>query len=109
MAKILLAEDDLFIRDIYSEVLKDEKYDLRIAVDGEDTLQKLKQGGWDIVLLDVMMHLEQHFFELSGRRRRRRRCRRLLCLFRRSRLLLLDMDGAGMGHLLYSLAAACRT
>src|SRR5882724_5969801 len=60
------------------------------------------------VLLDVMMHLKQHFFELSGRRRRRRRCRRLLCLFRRSRLLLLDMDGAGMRHLLDSLAAASR-
>src|SRR5262245_22937439 len=61
------------------------------------------------VLLDVVMDVEQHFFELGGRRRYRRRRRRLLYLFRRSRLFLFDMDGAGMGHLLYPLAAACRT
>ena len=61
------------------------------------------------VLLDVVMDVEQHFFELSGRRRCRRRRRRLLYLFRRSRLFFFDMDGAGMGHLLYPLAAACRT
>src|SRR5262245_59324343 len=61
------------------------------------------------VLLDVVMDVEQHFFELSGRRWCRRRRRRLLYLFWRSRVFLFDMDGAGMGHLLYPLAAACRT
>ena len=61
------------------------------------------------VLLDVVMDVEQHFFELSGRRRCRRRRRRLLYPSEGSRLFLFDMDGAGMGHLLYPLAAACRT
>src|SRR5262249_24771288 len=62
------------------------------------------------VLLDVVVDVEQHFFELSRRRRSRRRCGRLLYLFRRSRrLFFFDMDGTRMGHLLYPLAAACRT
>ena len=55
MAKILLVEDDLFIRDIYSEVLKGEKFEVELAKDGEEGLQKIRQDNWDIVLLDVIM------------------------------------------------------
>ena len=54
-AKILLVEDDLFLRDIYSETLLGEGYDVTTAVDGEEALTKMKQGGWDLVLLDVVM------------------------------------------------------
>jgi DNA-binding response OmpR family regulator len=55
MAKILLVEDDQFIRDIYFEVLKSAKYTVTTAVDGKDALEKIRQGGWDIVLLDNVM------------------------------------------------------
>ena len=55
MAKILLAEDDLFIRDIYTEILQSEKYEVTPATDGEEALNLIKQGGWDIILLDMMM------------------------------------------------------
>jgi len=55
MAKILLAEDDLFLRDIYQEVLVAEGFDVTQAIDGQQTLEKLKSGGWDLVLLDVIM------------------------------------------------------
>jgi len=55
MAKILLAEDDLFLRDIYTEVLAAEKFEVTSAVDGEQASEKLKIGGWDLVLLDVYM------------------------------------------------------
>lgn len=60
------------------------------------------------VLLDVMVHLKQHLFEVSRRRGCRRRWRRLVGLFWQSRLFFLDVDGAGMGHLLDALAAARR-
>ncbi len=53
--KILLVEDDEFIRDIYQEVLVGEGYDLTVAVDGGEAFEKLKIDGWDLVLLDVMM------------------------------------------------------
>src|SRR6266568_6067600 len=55
MAKILLAEDDLFLRDIYAEVLKEERFSFELAVDGEEALQKIMLGGWDLVLLDIVM------------------------------------------------------
>jgi CheY-like chemotaxis protein len=56
MAKrILFVDDDLYIRDIYEEVLKSEGYVVETAINGEEGLAKLKVGGYDLVLLDVMM------------------------------------------------------
>lgn len=53
--KILIAEDDEFLRELYADILKTEGYQVTTAVDGEDALQKLTQGGWDLVLLDIIM------------------------------------------------------
>ena len=52
MAKVLLIEDDLFLRDIYTDFMKDEGFEVESAVDGEEGFEKLKTGGWDIVLVD---------------------------------------------------------
>lgn len=53
--KILLVDDDQYIRELYVEVLKDAGYEVTPAVDGEDALAKLTTGGYDLVLLDIMM------------------------------------------------------
>lgn len=53
--KILFVDDDLYIRDAYEEVLKSEGYIVDTAINGEEGLAKLKIGGYDLVLLDVMM------------------------------------------------------
>jgi len=55
MRKILIAEDDFFIRDIYSEVFTLSGYEVHAAVDGADALEKLKNQQYDMVLLDIMM------------------------------------------------------
>jgi CheY-like chemotaxis protein len=55
MAKILIAEDDLFLRDIYVEILNKEGFEVTTAADGMEALLKFKQGNWDLVLLDVLM------------------------------------------------------
>jgi CheY-like chemotaxis protein len=55
MRKILIAEDDFFIRDIYSEVFTLSGYEVHVAVDGADALEKLKNQQYDMVLLDIMM------------------------------------------------------
>ena len=55
MAKILLAEDDLFLRDIYNEILQGEGFTVTTVIDGAQTLEELNKGGWDLVLLDVFM------------------------------------------------------
>lgn len=53
--KILVAEDDLFLRELYTDILKAENYNVDAASDGEETLEKMKIGGYDLVLLDIIM------------------------------------------------------
>lgn len=53
--KIMVVDDDLYIRELYIEVLKQEGYEVDSAVNGEEAFNKLKQGGYDIILLDIMM------------------------------------------------------
>lgn len=55
MPKILIAEDDLFLRDIYGEILTKEGFEVTTAADGLDALDKFKKGNWDLVLLDLLM------------------------------------------------------
>lgn len=57
MKRVLIAEDDFFIRDIYSKVFSLAGYTVDVAVDGEDTLNKIKvqQNPYDMILLDIMM------------------------------------------------------
>ena len=53
--KILLVEDDQFTRELYDEVLKDAGFDVTTAVNGEEGLGYIREGGYDLILLDVMM------------------------------------------------------
>lgn len=53
--KIMVVDDDLYIRELYVEVLKQEGYEIDSAVNGEDALNKLKLGGYALILLDIMM------------------------------------------------------
>lgn len=53
--KILIAEDDEFLRELYADVLKAEGYQIETAMDGEEAHTKISQGGWDLVLLDIIM------------------------------------------------------
>ncbi len=53
--KILLVEDDMFLRDIYHETLTSAGYDVATAADGKEALDKIKIGGWDLILLDVLL------------------------------------------------------
>lgn len=53
--KILIVEDDQYTRDIYQEVLAEAGYDITVAVDGEEGLVKIKEGGYQLILLDMMM------------------------------------------------------
>ncbi|MBI3887674.1 response regulator [Candidatus Microgenomates bacterium] len=54
-AKILLVEDDKDTRDIYEEVLVDAGFVVDTAVDGAFGLEKASKGGYDMILLDLMM------------------------------------------------------
>lgn len=53
--KILIIEDDQFLRDFYQELLTAEGYEVQIAVDGESGSQLINLGGWNLILLDLML------------------------------------------------------
>jgi CheY-like chemotaxis protein len=55
MRKLLIAEDDFFIRDIYSKVFSLSGYEVQVAVDGVDAFEKIKAQQYDMILLDIMM------------------------------------------------------
>jgi DNA-binding response OmpR family regulator len=55
MAKILIVEDDQYIREMYALILRKESYTVVEAPDGSAGLTEAKQGGFDLVLLDLMM------------------------------------------------------
>lgn len=55
MPKILVAEDDFYLRDLYAELLKTEGFEVETAADGPEAFIKLKEGGFDLVLLDIML------------------------------------------------------
>lgn len=55
MTRILLVEDDLFLREVYQDILKDPELIIETAEDGEVAYEKIKEGGWDLVLLDVVL------------------------------------------------------
>jgi CheY-like chemotaxis protein len=55
MKKLLIAEDDFFIRDIYTKIFNLSGYEVHVAVDGEEGLAKIKEQVYDMILLDIMM------------------------------------------------------
>jgi DNA-binding response OmpR family regulator len=55
MAKILLVEDDINLRDIYSARFTAESYEVITASDGEEALATAVKEKPDLIILDVMM------------------------------------------------------
>ena len=53
--KILVIDDDPYLRDLYKEVLTQGGYQVDVASDGQEGLTKILQGGYDLTLLDIMM------------------------------------------------------
>lgn len=53
--KLLIVEDDQYIRDLYVETLEDEGFYVENAADGEEGYKKMFHGGYDLVLLDLML------------------------------------------------------
>jgi CheY-like chemotaxis protein len=52
---ILLVEDDLFLRELYADILSGEGYKVQTARDGVEGLEKMRIGGYNLVLLDIIM------------------------------------------------------
>ncbi len=55
MSKILIVEDDQFIREMYALILTKDKHEVTEAPDGAAGLTEAQKGGFDVILLDLMM------------------------------------------------------
>lgn len=53
--KVLIVEDDQFLREFYEELLSTQGFSVDSAADGEIGLNKVTAGGYDLVLLDIML------------------------------------------------------
>lgn len=55
MAKILLVEDDISLRDVYFARLQAEGFELAVASNGEEALAMAVKERPDLIVLDIMM------------------------------------------------------
>ncbi len=55
MQKILIIEDDKFLRELIVQKLIKEGYDIAEAIDGEEGIKKVKSEQPDLVLLDLIL------------------------------------------------------
>lgn len=55
MAKILVIDDERSIRNTLKEILEFEKFEVEVAEDGIEGLEKLEKGSFDVVLCDIKM------------------------------------------------------
>ncbi len=64
--KILLIEDDIFYQKFYSTKLTEKGFEVFVASDGEEGLQKVTEVKPNIVLLDIIMPKKDGFEVLEA-------------------------------------------
>ena len=55
MGKILVVDDEEIMRSFLADVLRDEGYEVDIAENGEQGIEKIKEGQFHLVVTDVKM------------------------------------------------------
>ena len=55
MLKILIAEDETFIANLYKEELEAQHMQITIVYDGKEAVRQLAEQKFDLVLLDLLM------------------------------------------------------
>jgi two-component system chemotaxis response regulator CheY len=53
--KILLVDDDVFLRDMYATKFSEHGDTVATASDGEEALRKVEEDSYDVVIMDMVM------------------------------------------------------
>ena len=67
--RVLIVEDDPDMREIESQVLGYEGYEVLLATNGREALETVSDHGFDVILLDLMMPVMDGLTFLAERRR----------------------------------------
>lgn len=67
--KVLLVDDDPFIADMYTLKLREANFEVALATDGKKGLEMIRHGGYDAILLDIVLPLMDGFAILQELRR----------------------------------------
>ncbi len=59
--RLLLCEDDQNLGSLLAQYLKAKEYDVELCKNGEDGWKSYRKGGFDLLLLDVMMPIKDGF------------------------------------------------
>jgi DNA-binding response OmpR family regulator len=54
-AKLLVADDEKNLRELYRMELEDEGYEVETAANGLEVLSRIEQNDYDIIILDIQM------------------------------------------------------
>lgn len=65
MKKILIIEDDTFLREMIAGKLKKEGFSIIEAIDGEEGIRKTKEENPDLIILDLVLPTLDGFEVLS--------------------------------------------
>lgn len=65
---ILIVEDDLFLRNMYLTKLESEGFEVFLASDGEEAIDKMKLYKPDIILLDILVPKKNGFEVLEEKK-----------------------------------------
>ncbi|RJQ37531.1 DNA-binding response regulator [Candidatus Parcubacteria bacterium] len=68
--KILIVDDDPFVVEMYGLKLKSAGHTVESAEDGQRGMEMIMRGGWDVVLLDIVLPILDGFEVLEALRRR---------------------------------------
>jgi CheY-like chemotaxis protein len=60
-AAILIVDDEFTVRTVLEEILRNKKYEIHLAKDGQEGLEKFRELSPDVVLLDLNMPIKDGF------------------------------------------------
>jgi two-component system, cell cycle response regulator len=55
MERILIVEDDSFFREVFTDLLKEDGYSVEVAASGEEALEMIGTGEYQLVVTDLVM------------------------------------------------------
>lgn len=55
MSKILIIEDDPFLSEMYAVKFSQANFEVEVAIDGKEGMQKINENKPDLILLDIIL------------------------------------------------------